>query len=205
MGPRWKENTTYTTPTGNHYICDWCDDEVFEVEKVLAAKGQDGWRLETGEYEGERYRTARRENWPYTYAIYVRDGFDRFLRYLREDQRDEKGEKPVTVTLGNQEGPYFPPNSFKMMVEMAHTLSKIVPGIDDVKVWYDAFDDYTKIAFKVDGDSYQIRYYKVFAATKNDKTGWDEERTCDREKNFYIHSYKVENFFRMGKHRNWTV
>lgn len=67
------------------------------------------------------------------------------------------------------------------------------------RIWYDQQHDFHHLEFDLEGDHYDIRYYKVFAITKNKNTEFLAEKLFN-----YVTS-RVSDFFHRGKHREWVV
>lgn len=188
------------TQDGLTFFGQWTPGKRAALEAVTKARGENDWIFTTGLYRGERFYSARRAGWePYECQLYVRDGFDRFLLNVANEQRDANGQKPVVIEEGNQEGRYFSPPRFATLKEMGQRLGLNVPGIANIKVWYDATQDFHILAFDVDGSHYEIRYYKVFCATKDNQRKWGQE------KHFGFERHVLEQFFIHGNHRRWVV
>jgi hypothetical protein len=177
---------------------DWPKELIPRVREAVQGKGDD-WEFVTDFYENERYFIARRKDWPCETDIYVRDGFERFLKVLKEDERDENGQKKVAIEKGSREGKYYNEWAFGMMEEVALSIGTCIHGVENLKVWYDQIHDYTCLEFDVDGSHYLVRHYKIFSCEKNGVQRYENVR------HFGSSKYALIQFFRFGKHRRWEV
>lgn len=96
------------------------------------------------------------------------------------------------IKVGNTEGQYFTQWRFNILTELAGELEKL--GATDFEMWYDAYEDFHKLSFLMDGHKYVVRYYKVFAVQREGSTlshvfGFDYD--------FLVRT------FRRGEHKEW--
>lgn len=105
--------------------------------------------------------------------------------------------KPPEIEFGSRKGTHFSQGRWDKLIGLANELAEEGVAIQNVKIWYDKNEDYHRLAFDVDGDHYDIRYYKAFYIIKNDWPSiWDG-------KNFAQRDWDIVEFFKSGKHRNW--
>lgn len=97
------------------------------------------------------------------------------------------------ITLGRQYGRYFNSKLFREeIVPMAETLRDQL-GATELHCWYDEPNDFHRIDFKLDGQQFCIRRYKVWAL-ENLVPGKAPLAT-------WHHANQIINFFRMGRHK----
>jgi hypothetical protein len=180
----------------NTYWKEFPAELIPQVEE--AVKGDD-WTFGGGVFEGEQYLHGRRQQWLPGSEIYVRGDTALFLKFLRECDRNEDGTKDVPIELGSQTGPHYRQWAFDKVVGIAKMIGTVVPGVTDLKVWYDDRHDFTCCSFRVDGSSYSVRHYKVLVATKDGQDDFLKDRR------FHTYEHKLIDFFRTGKHRQWIV
>ena len=65
-------------------------------------------------------------------------------------------------------GPYCNQRRLNHYVDIAKHLERL-QGMGPIRVWYDANDDYVKIAFAYAGSDWLIRGYKVYAVLRDGK------------------------------------
>lgn len=66
------------------------------------------------------------------------------------------------------------------------------------RLWYDAEYDFHHLAFELEGDHYDVRFYKVFGLTKNLDYDFVRGRT-------FPYAMSLASFFHEGRHRTWVV
>ena len=102
----------------------------------------------------------------------------------------------VSIAFGNKEG--SSELHWNTLTGLAQDLTDVCPEITNLTLWYDKQQDFHHLSFNLDGDHYDIRYYKIFVVTKND---WD---TFLNRNLFGRSSFSLIDFFRNGKHREWN-
>lgn len=75
--------------------------------------------------------------------------------------------KPLKIEEGPKEGRYFTQWRWDELVVLADEIFQTVPAATTWRIWYDPSDDYHRLSFMVGVDYFEIRYYKIFALTKN--------------------------------------
>lgn len=76
------------------------------------------------------------------------------------------------------------------------SLMEQIQGINDFKLYYDRNEDFHHIEFTLEGERYDVQWYKVYSVT----------RLRDKQKNtLYYHDFQVVDFFRNNRHKreNW--
>lgn len=100
-------------------------------------------------------------------------------------------QNPQKLNFGPLEGTYFSSSKYRSVVKpLAEQLLSEVEGIANVRLWYNRREDFIYIGFDLDGNHYQIRYYKTYALYKN----------YGERKLFGPFSHQVLNFFKAGNH-----
>lgn len=76
-------------------------------------------------------------------------------------------------------GPYCSQRRLDHLIEVAQQLrdNTDIPGI--IKVWYDAYEDFGKIHFELEGHTYTVRQYKNFPVTRDEPIPVDGEKRED--------------------------
>lgn len=119
----------------------------------------------------------------------------------------------LSIIHGNMEGPHFSEHNWKEMNDLAKEMIRLFGDRmeGNVLVFYDRKHDFHNIRFKLDGDEYIVRKYKVFGATKNprdsEETGGGQVLGFDSDYNhitFYYYSDRVIQFFKNNKHKDWA-
>ena len=103
----------------------------------------------------------------------------------------------MITNLGGS-GPYFRPLALsKTLYRIAEVIERKFPEIPEFRLWYNDKTDYHMLSFRLEGNDYDIRFYKIFACTRN-----GDERIL----NTRIFGYEwgdVSFFFRSGRFRTY--
>lgn len=107
----------------------------------------------------------------------------------------------VNPTLGT----YCDQRRLDYLIEVAQRLQTEAKITGIIKVWYDAYEDFGKIHFELEGHTYTIRQYKNFPITRDEPIPVDgEERVHYSRWNSprYTHIFELVEFFK-GRFRTW--
>ena len=100
-------------------------------------------------------------------------------------------QTPQKLSIGPLVGPNFSYQKYRSVVKpLAEQLLSEVEGIANVRLWYNRREDFIYIGFDLDGNHYQIRYYKTYTLYKN-----YYQRTS-----FGSDSHQVLDFLKAGEH-----
>jgi hypothetical protein len=83
----------------------------------------------------------------------------------------------IPVEYGNMEGQYFTQwridllNEFLCTIVFAYCDTPLV-AVEDVKIWYDAAEDFHRMTFTSAGKRFAVQFYKVFSVTVDGADLW---------------------------------
>lgn len=88
----------------------------------------------------------------------------------------------IPVEYGNMEGQYFTQWRIDLLNELLQTVvyaygETPLVAVEDVKIWYDAGEDFHRMTFTSAGKRFEVQFYKVFSVKVD---GTDLWRGCPR-------------------------
>lgn len=83
----------------------------------------------------------------------------------------------IPVEYGNMEGQYFTQWRIDLLNELLQTIvfaydETPLVAVEDVKIWYDADEDFHRMTFTAAGTLFAVRLYKVFSVTVHGADLW---------------------------------
>lgn len=79
----------------------------------------------------------------------------------------------IQFAYGNLKGKYFTQWRIDELSRVAHLVLDKIPTATDFKLWYDDYNDFHHLDWKVGELQFSFKYYKVVGLLIN---GWDEDR-----------------------------
>jgi len=83
----------------------------------------------------------------------------------------------IPIEYGNMEGQYFTQwridllNEFLVTIVYGYSAVPLV-AVEDVKIWYDANEDFHRMTFTSAGKRFAVQFYKVFSVTVDGTDLW---------------------------------
>lgn len=106
-----------------------------------------------------------------------------------------------TIEYGNREGQYFLLGLFDELTTLATELAEYIPHATGWKIWYDAYHDFHRLEFDVDGHHFAVKRYKVFTLSRDGNESYSGEFPTV---NFGRSSWFLLMMFKSGRHKTWT-